>query len=63
MEQMALLSTYSVSGSSIHGHSAETLLSKAKDNLWGATLLFPKGASPLTPCSTLSFPVLVLRCW
>lgn len=43
MEQMALLSTYIVSVSSIRGHSAETLLSRAKGNMWGSHVAVPKG--------------------
>lgn len=51
MEQMTLLFTYSVPVSSIHGHSAETLLSKARGDMWGSHTAVPKAASPLCLCS------------
>lgn len=54
MEQMTSLFTCSVPVSSIHGHSTETLVSKARGDMRGSTLLLPKGASPLSPCSRCS---------
>lgn len=43
MEQMTLLFTCSVPVSTIHGHFAETLLSKSRADMWGSHTAVPQG--------------------
>lgn len=52
---MTLLFTCSVPVSTIHGHFAETLPSKARGDMWGATLLFPR-VLVLYACVIDTFP-------